>query len=160
MPHDDDFPPPRQAVAEPRPDASQHARDDFEVWSDQQSTAHHAHIVKTTLDHLDALATHDADAVSWACYDWIQINKAGLPVVPVLENGIRDEARFWAETASSPELECYSLAAMDKLGSANPMFTSRQIKRLVGALWRRMAPSEQAAFRTWVNKQGDTDERG
>lgn len=160
MADDADFPAPRRAVAEPRPNVAPKEtapRDDLEIWSDQQATAHHAHIVKTTMDHLDALATHDANAVSWACYDWIQINAAGLPVMPFLEDSVRDNARFWVETASPPELECYALAAMDKLGSASPMFASRQIKRLVGALWRRMAPSEQAAFRAWVNKQGETE---
>jgi len=160
MADDADFPAPRQAVEEPRSDVASKDidhRDDFAAWTDQQATAHHANIVKTTMDHLDALATHDAQAVSWGCYDWIQINAAGLPVLPFLEDSVRDNARFRAETASPPELECYALASMDKLGSASPMFASRQIKRLVGALWRRMAPSEQAAFRAWVNKQGETE---
>lgn len=153
MDHDPDFPPPRQADDMARVD-------DLGIWSSEQQTAHHAHIVKMTLDHLGALATHDAIAVIWACYDWIQVNEAGLPYAVMAEQNARQDARFWAETASPIELECYALAAMDKLGGSSSMFASRQIKRLIGALWRRMAPSEQAAFRTWVNKQGDTDERG
>jgi hypothetical protein len=38
------------------------------------------------------------------------------------------------------------------------MFASRQIKRLAGALFKRMSPGEQAAFAKWIKEQ--TDERG
>jgi hypothetical protein len=93
-----------------------------------------------------------SSAVAWACYDWLHVNSAGAPYLPMVDGNAREDARFWAETAQPQELECYALAAMDKLRAHNAPFVSRQIKRLVAALWRRMAPSEQKAFVEWLVK--------
>jgi hypothetical protein len=119
------------------------------------------YIVEQCLTHLGAFAKQDPEAVAWACYDWLQINQAGLPVLPLIDGAAREDARFWAETAHPAELECYALAAIDRLGgisSGHAMFASRQIKRLAGALFKRMSPGEQAAFAKWIKEQ--TDERG
>lgn len=99
---------------------------------------------------LDACATVSTDGAVWAAYDWLQINSAGLPALALVESAAREEARFWAETANPAELECYALAALDRLAPAP--FTSRQIKRLIAALWARMSPAEQEAFKAWINK--------
>jgi hypothetical protein len=119
------------------------------------------YIVEQCLTHLGAFAKQDPEAVAWACYDWLQINQAGLPVLPLIDNAAREDARFWAETAHPGELECYALAAIDRLGgisNGHAMFASRQIKRLAGALFKRMSPGEQAAFSKWIKEQ--TNERG
>jgi hypothetical protein len=119
------------------------------------------YIVEQCLTHLGAFAKQDPEAVAWACYDWLQINEAGLPVLPLIDGAAREDARFWAETAHPAELECYALAAIDRLGgitNGHAMFASRQIKRLAGALFKRMSPGEQAAFAKWIKEQ--TDERG
>jgi hypothetical protein len=108
-----------------------------------------------------ALANENSEAVAWACYDWLHINQAGLPILPLIDGSAREDARFWAETAHPAELECYALAAIDRLGgisNGHAMFASRQIKRLAGALFKRMSPGEQAAFAKWIKEQ--TDERG
>jgi len=120
------------------------------------------HMVSTALQCLNSIAEYDQDAAAWACYDWLQINSAGLPYVPLVEQTARADARFWAETASPPELECYTIAAVDKLSGmsgGHAMYASRQIKRLAGALWRRMAPSEKAAFAEWIKTEleGETE---
>jgi hypothetical protein len=115
-----------------------------------------AHIVSQAVVYLDTLAEHDAEAVAWAAYDWLNIRAAGLPMLPLIDGTARDDARFWAETANPSELECYALAAVDRLGGmsgGHALFASRQIKRLVGALWRRMSPSEQSAFAKWATDQ-------
>jgi hypothetical protein len=98
-------------------------------------------------------------AVAWACYDWLHVNSAGMPYTPLIDGAAREDARFWAETAQPQELECYALAAIDKLRAHNAPFVSRQIKRLVAALWRRMSPSEQNSFVEWLIKdlRGDKD---
>lgn len=135
MTHDPDFPPP------PR-------------------KADTAHIAVQAVAYLNALAEHDAEAVAWAAYDWLNINAAGLPMLPLVDGAARDDARFWAETASPAELECYALASADRLGGmggGHALFASRQIKRLVGALWRRMSPSEQSAFAKWATDQMDME---
>jgi hypothetical protein len=99
-----------------------------------------------------------SSAVAWACYDWLHVNSAGAPYLPMVDGNAREDARFWAETAQPQELECYALAAMDKLRAHNAPFVSRQIKRLVAALWARMSPSEQEAFLKWLaNGLGDKD---
>ena len=106
--------------------------------------------------HLGSMAKQDSEAVAWACYDWLQINQAGMPVLPLIDGAAREESRFWAETAHPGELECYALAAIDRLGGMGggyALFASRHIKRLVGALWRRMSPGEQSAFAKWATDQ-------
>ncbi len=102
---------------------------------------------------------HDPGATAWAAYDWLQTVEAGLPYLSLIEDTARQDARFWAETATPAELECYALAACDKLSGAtgHALFASRQIKRLAGALFRRMSPSEQAAFTKWINEQGQPE---
>ena len=118
-------------------------------------------IVEQCLIMFLALAKEDPEAVAWACYDWLHVNGAGLPLVSLIDNAAREDARFWAETAHPGELECYGLAAIDRLGgisNGHAMFASRQIKRLAGALFKRMSPGEQAAFSKWIKEQ--TNERG
>lgn len=100
--------------------------------------------------YLNACATVSPEGAAWAAYDWLQINSAGLPYVSLIETAAREDARFWAETASPVELESYALAALDRL--APGPFTARQIKRMVAALWARMSPTEQQAFKAWISK--------
>ena len=146
-----DFPAPAPAKPEPKPQINLPRVPDF--------------IVDQCLIHLGAFAKQDPEAVAWACYDWLQINQAGLPVLPLVDGAAREDARFWAETAHPAELECYALAAIDRLGGMGgigsggyALFASRQIKRLAGALFKRMSPTEQAAFSKWIKEQ--TYERG
>ena len=81
---------------------------------------------------------------------WLEDRGAGVPGVALLQEQVRSDALFWAEVASPPELEAYVVAGITRLGAVN--FASRQIKRLVGMLWRRMTPDEQAAFLAWKDK--------
>lgn len=100
--------------------------------------------------YLMACATVSPEGAAWAAYDWLQVHSAGLPYVSLVDNAAREDARFWAETASPSELESYALAAFDRL--AGSPFVSRQIKRMVAALWSRMSPTEQQAFKAWISK--------
>ena len=100
--------------------------------------------------YLTACATVSPEGASWAAYDWLQMHSAGLPYVSLVDTAAREDARFWAETASPSELESYALAALDRM--APGPFVSRQIKRMVAALWSRMSPTEQQAFKAWINK--------
>jgi hypothetical protein len=98
--------------------------------------------------YLAACATVSPEGASWAAYDWLIASAAGVPDNPL--GFAREDARFWAEVASPPELEAYALAAMDKIAGAP--FASRHIKRLIAALWGRMHPIEQQAFKDWIEK--------
>ena len=100
---------------------------------------------------LAACATVSPAGAAWAAYDWLRHGAAGLPYVSMVEGTARQDARFWAETATPAELQAYALAALDRL--APGPFVSRHIKLMVAALWSRMSPAEQAAFRGWIEKQ-------
>lgn len=135
MTFDPDFPPPPSVVALSAPDA-----------------------MTCAYVMLERFSRHDPQAVAWAAYDWLSINEAGLPTVDLLDNRARDDARFWAETATPPELECYAFAAVDRLsgmGGGHALFASRQIKRLAAGLFRRMSPAERVAFKKWIEGVGD-----
>ena len=128
--------------------------DDFTAWRG-------AYVTENAMRQLDQWAEHDAEATAWAAYDWLHINEAGLPLVAMVDGKAREDARFWAETAHPAELECYALAAVDRLGGisgGHALFASRQIKRLAGALFKRMSLEEQAAFGKWIGDQ--INERG
>ncbi len=100
--------------------------------------------------YLNACATVSPEGAAWAAYDWLQVHAAGVPYVALTETASREDARFWAETATPPELEAYALAALQRL-QGSP-FAGRQIKRLVASLWRQMSPTEQTAFKEWIAK--------
>ena len=100
--------------------------------------------------YLNACATVSPEGAAWAAYDWLQVHAAGMPYVALTETTSREDARFWAETATPPELEAYALAALQRLHSSP--FAGRQIKRLVASLWRQMSPTEQTAFKEWIAK--------
>ena len=104
------------------------------------------------LTHLQRAIDANADGAMMAVLACMEQFGAGYPQVALLQEEARSDARFWAETASPIELECYMLAASDRLKDLSGMFHSRQIKRLVAALWHRMSPDEKDAFRNWVVK--------
>lgn len=158
---DPDFPPPQIGVPQivrdaPIADKIAELRESYEA-SPEFAEVKRDHVVSRAFGVLNGLASHDAEAVVWACYDWLQVHSEGMPYVQILEGSAREEARFWAETAQPHELECYALAAMDRLSgmTGHALFASRHIKRLSGALFRRMSPDEQAAFKKWIGEQGE-----
>jgi hypothetical protein len=104
------------------------------------------------LRYLAACATVSPEGASWAAYEWLHVSgSAGMPPLALVDSAAREEARFWAETASPAELECYALAALDRLRGGP--FAARHIKRMVAGLWGRMSPAEQEAFKAWIAKQ-------
>jgi len=132
--YDPDFPPP-----------------DRTAWIEAQAAAMWRDMVAARgLECLASLATVSPDGAAWAAYGHLQQAEAGLPYVSALEDTARQDARFWAETATPAELQAYALAALDRLAPAP--FASRQIKRMIAALWSRMSPAEQEAFKKWIEK--------
>jgi len=151
---DMDFPAPRrQASSDIQHDLTSASA--AYVASPEFAETKHSYVVESTFSQLNGLASVDAPAVAWACYDWLHVHGAGLPYAPLVDGAAREDARFWAETAHPAELECYGLAAIDRLRAPNAPFVSRQIKRLVAALWARMSPGEQKSFVEWIVKDLD-----
>ena len=152
---DDDFPPPAHVRDAPiAADVADH------VASIDLTHIKSEYVISTAFDRLNSLAALNAEGVAWACYDWLQVHEAGMPYVQIIEGAARDDARFWADTAHPAELECYALAAMNRLagiGGGSALFASRQIKRLAGALFRRMSPAEQEAFKKWIEGQTENE---
>lgn len=122
------------------------------------------YVLQRCIQTLDVFADCDPQATAWGCYNWLTMAEAGQPTLDVFDGRARGEARFWAETANPAELECYALAAIDRLSGmtgGHAAFASRHMKRLAGALWRRMSPKEQLAFAQWIADQmGAANERG
>lgn len=129
---DPDFPAPSGLSGQPAPDHAALRRD---VACERGMT------------YLAACATVSPEGAAWAAWSWLNSQDAGLPDSAL--GFAREDARFWAELASPPELEAYALAALDRLSGAP--FASRHIKRLVAALWGRMSPAEQQAFKGWLD---------
>ena len=134
MTYDPDFPPP-----------------DLSAWAKAQHDKYWQDVATAKgLECLASLATLSPSGAAWAAYDHLQQTEAGLPYVVALDENARQDARFWAETATPAELQAYALAALDRLAPAP--FASRQIKRMIAALWSRMSPAEQEAFKKWIEK--------
>ncbi len=109
------------------------------------------YVAANAFGHLELMADASATGAAWGAWNWLSEAKAGLPLVPLVEEAVRQEALMWAEMATPPELQAYVVAGIDAL--APGPFSSRQIKRLVAALWGRMTPDEQEAFKGWINER-------
>lgn len=120
---------------------------------------HYEAVWDVTRATLDKMAAADKDAAQGAVWNWIWDNRADMPSANLLDDDIRDRARYWAELASTPELEAFMLAAAMRLEGGRSMFHRRHIKRLVASLWRRMWPEDQAAFIEWAKENGNGGKR-
>lgn len=57
---------------------------------------------------------------------------------------MRDDARWWADTATPMELEIYTAAALRRIERAT--FAVRARKRIFWLLWETMSDADRAAF--------------
>ncbi len=105
-------------------------------------------VVQETFARLSGLAKVDRDAALWAAAAWLEANGAGTPYLDMVAGGCRDSARFWAEVAHPHEVEAYVVAGIDRVNGT--AWGSRQIKRLAGIIWKRMAPAERRAYVEWM----------
>jgi len=64
---------------------------------------------------------------------------------------MREDAAFWADTATPQELEIYAAAALRRIERAT--FASRARKRLFWALWQEMPADDRDAFLARVRKE-------
>lgn len=98
-------------------------------------------------DALDYAAKElGGETVADAAWTWLQSRESG-PRVSLTEEGVREDARIWAGMAMPYELQAFGFAALDAL--PDRVWASRQIKRLIAALWVRMSPEEREAFIKW-----------
>lgn len=76
---------------------------------------------------------------------------AGVPEYSFLQGRIRDDARYWADTAQPHELECYIAAGLERVKET--AFAPRMRKRMVGTIWRKMTAAEKAEFLEWAKNE-------
>lgn len=105
------------------------------------------------LHSLGECARVNSEATSWAASAFLQSRNDGMPHIAASLQRAREDARFWAECARPEELECYLLAAADKLAEYGGLMAGRQIKRMSASLWGRMSPEEQKAFLVYIQRE-------
>lgn len=64
---------------------------------------------------------------------------------------LREEADWWADTATPLEIEVYAVAALKRIRKAT--FATRARKRLFMAMWEEFTPQDRSAFLSKVNGQ-------
>jgi len=64
---------------------------------------------------------------------------------------LREEADWWADTATPLEVEIYAVAALKRIRKAT--FATRARKRLFMAMWEEFTPQDRSAFLSKVNGQ-------
>ena len=74
---------------------------------------------------------------------------AGLPEHGYVSE-MRNDARYWADTAHPHEIECYVAAGLEC--AKDTPFGPRMRKRMIGTMWRKMTAAERAEFLEWANK--------
>lgn len=77
---------------------------------------------------------------------------AGVPEGAIYSQGVRADAKFWADLAAPTELEAYCAAALAQIES-HPM-GDRMAKRLIVAAWEALAPASRIAFLARVDPSG------
>lgn len=82
---------------------------------------------------------------------WLEHHGAGYPDVPLIEEKVRDDARFWASCAQQHELEAYVAAGIAEMENA-PM-TEKQLRRLLAVAYRRLSPEGRIAAKKWMDTQ-------
>jgi hypothetical protein len=99
-------------------------------------------------DAIAACEPEDAAQIMVGALDDIAAGMPGL----YLWGDLRDDAKFWADSAHPAELEVYTVAGLRKLGRIAVGLTAR--KRLLVALWSGLSPADRAAFLGRVDAEG------
>ena len=84
----------------------------------------------------------DKDLTIATVTHWLEYHGAGSPDVPLMQERVRDDARYWAMAATQPELEAYVSAAVIEL--ENSPVTARATKRLAAWAWKNMRADDRA----------------
>ena len=93
----------------------------------------------------------DPDTAIATVTHWLEYHGAGYPDVQLMIERVRDDARFWAASASQAELEAYLSAAIMEL-DLSPL-TERAAKRLTALGFKNMTAGDREKFKRWVDSQ-------
>lgn len=100
---------------------------------------------------LNACAGLNPGLTSTVVTHWIEHHGAGVPDVPLMQDGIRDDAKLWAASAHQAELEVYLAACVMEL-ERSPL-TDRAIKRIAAWAFRAMDTETRHKFREWADNE-------
>lgn len=90
----------------------------------------------------------DRDVTLATVTHWLEQHGSGLPHVPLFEETVRDDAKFWAASAHQAELEAYLAACVLELERS--ALTTRAAKRLAAVAYKAMDAETQQKFREWL----------
>lgn len=80
---------------------------------------------------------------------------AGSPdPVRALFERYREDAGFWADSASLPELEAYGAAALREIEDRGGRIPEGMLKRLLVDIWARMPEPDRRAFLARIDPRG------
>jgi hypothetical protein len=95
-----------------------------------------------------------ADRADIACIV-IDLCGAGPPdPVRALYERFREEAAFWADCASLPELEAYGAAALREIEDRGGRIPAGMLKRLLVDIWARLSEQDRRQFLARVDPRG------
>jgi hypothetical protein len=77
---------------------------------------------------------------------------AGIPNAVPLVEGYREDAAFWADTATQPELEAYVAAGLRAI--ERTAFAVKPRKRLLVSLWDSLPDDDRKSFLRAVDPSG------
>lgn len=83
---------------------------------------------------------------------WLEENGAGYPDPDFMFGQMRDDAAFWADTATPAELEAYVAAGLRAIERRH--FAQGAQKRLFVAFWERMSDADRRKFLSRVDPDG------
>jgi hypothetical protein len=98
---------------------------------------------------LSACRELNADVTIATVTHWLEYHGAGSPDVPLMQERVRDDAKFWASCAQQFELEAYLAASLMEL-NRSPL-SIRAAKRLAALAFKAMDAETQEQFKEWVN---------
>ncbi len=101
---------------------------------------------------LERLVVVDRRAVVDALDFWLEDLSAGMPHAPQYGDISRENAVYWADTATPVEIEVYVAAGLASI--RRKLFAMGLLKRMMVNIWARLGPEDQRAFLARVDPNG------
>jgi hypothetical protein len=107
---------------------------------------------------IDALIGKERVAVVTVLALALDVYGAGAPQVTTFDERLREDADWWADIASQPELEAYAGAALRRIERRG--FGEKARKRLLVMLWGTLSDDDKREFLKKVDPRGAFRGRG
>lgn len=101
---------------------------------------------------LMSLPEGDIPRVAELMQGWLEYVSAGMPDASIWGN-LRSDAGFWADIATTAEIEAYVGAGLRRIERAT--FAESARKRIFVDLWEQMSNADRHAFMSRVDPEGN-----